>query len=334
MSLEQSATVVLAHWPGRASPWFDDLRRIAAFGSPLGSFSTITDYFDETGTGGKHAHYQPDEYRSPYLRQDVAAGRPDPISRWVRYFRRRAEWDAWQALGAVAEVRSVAGGLARRGGDAAPAETAARSRAARGRHRRLAPGRRRARRGIGQATCRPVAEGACRLRTPNRRPGEIGPAGLPDRQSLEFPATTVRCLKPTGCNPWASDASLVDVPAMGFAWVAESRAHAGTTPARKRLRQPTRAGSAWAARKTPPPLAEENVLRNEFCEVHFDPHTGAIRSISDYHSRDPRLAQQIALRLPHGGEREARRTIRSWPPTRLPSPPPGRCWERWPSAAG
>ena len=54
--------------------------------------------------------------------------------------------------------------------------------------------------------------------------------------------------------------------------------------------------------QAPPALAEENVLRNEFFEVHFDPHTGAIRTISDYHSRDPRLAQQIALRMPHGGE--------------------------------
>ena len=43
-------------------------------------------------------------------------------------------------------------------------------------------------------------------------------------------------------------------------------------------------------------------MRNEFCEIHFDPATGAIRSISDYQNRDPRLAQQIALRLPHGGQ--------------------------------
>ena len=82
--------MVLAHWPGRASPWYDDLRRIAAYGSVLGTFSTITAYFEQTGMAGQHAHYQPDEYRSPYLRQDVAAGRRDPISRWVRYFRRRA----------------------------------------------------------------------------------------------------------------------------------------------------------------------------------------------------------------------------------------------------
>ena len=30
LDLDQNAAVVLAHWPGRASPWLDDLRRIAA----------------------------------------------------------------------------------------------------------------------------------------------------------------------------------------------------------------------------------------------------------------------------------------------------------------
>ena len=42
MSLDRTATVVFAHWPGRASCWYDDLRRIAAYGSVLGKFSTMT----------------------------------------------------------------------------------------------------------------------------------------------------------------------------------------------------------------------------------------------------------------------------------------------------
>ena len=42
----------------------------------------------------------------------------------------------------------------------------------------------------------------------------------------------------------------------------------------------------------------ETVLRNEFFTIVIDPHSGAIRSISDYHSRGPRLAQQLALRRP------------------------------------
>jgi alpha-mannosidase len=59
-------------------------------------------------------------------------------------------------------------------------------------------------------------------------------------------------------------------------------------------------------RKAPPPAlpmaelvapAGGCVLRNEFFELAIDPHTGAIRSIFDFHSRAPRLAQQVAMRL-------------------------------------
>ncbi len=101
MNLDHTATVVLAHWPGRASPWYDDLRRIAAYGSILGAFATVTDYFDETEMAGQREDYGADEYRPPYLKQDVAAGRPDPISRWTRYFRRRAVVQATETLRAL-----------------------------------------------------------------------------------------------------------------------------------------------------------------------------------------------------------------------------------------
>jgi len=82
---------------------------------------------------------------------------------------------------------------------------------------------------------------------------------------------------------------------MGFAWIDSAAEPPPAVIERK----------GWFGLRKPlpqPPLAEENVLRNEFFEVHFDPHTGGIRTISDYQSRDPRLAQQIALRLPHGGD--------------------------------
>ena len=82
---------------------------------------------------------------------------------------------------------------------------------------------------------------------------------------------------------------------MGFSWIDRDTSSSSPVVERK----------AWFGRwrsNELPPLAEENLLRNEFCEVHFDPATGAIRSITDYQHRDPRLAQQIALRLPHGGE--------------------------------
>ncbi len=58
---------------------------------------------------GQRSHYQADQYRSPYLRQDAAAGRRDPISRWVRYFSRRATLEACEALQTLAIVCGMPG---------------------------------------------------------------------------------------------------------------------------------------------------------------------------------------------------------------------------------
>ncbi|HYW77943.1 MAG TPA: hypothetical protein VE890_00130, partial [Thermoguttaceae bacterium] len=40
MDLDHVATIVLAHWPGQSSPWYEDLRRIAKYSTVLGTFST------------------------------------------------------------------------------------------------------------------------------------------------------------------------------------------------------------------------------------------------------------------------------------------------------
>ena len=93
---------------------------------------------------------------------------------------------------------------------------------------------------------------------------------------------------------------VVDVPPMGFAWVGPgSGASLSSESAVARNR--------WLKSKSKPepPMAEGNVLRNDFFEVTIDPHSGAIRSISDYHSRGGRIAQQIALRMPGSDDLEA-----------------------------
>ena len=280
MNLDHTATVTFAHWPGRASRWYEDVRRIAAYGSVFGTFSTVGDYFEQTTLAGHQSHYQPDEYRSPYLRQDVAAGRCDPISRWVRYFRRRATLQAGQTLETLAIVCDVAG----RKGEERSAEELANA-----------------------------------IDASLSAEDDTDPA-LDDRlgKSLDRPllgfvraVASATASSKRGCliiNPWSfsQPAGLlrssflphswsVDVPAMGFAWIDSAVEPPPTVIERE----------GWFGPRKPqtlPPLAEENVLRNEFFEAHFDPQTGGIRTISDYHSRDPRLAQQIALRLPHGGD--------------------------------
>jgi alpha-mannosidase len=52
MDLDHVATVVLAHWPGQSSPWYDALRRVAEYSNVLGTFATIDDYFQQTSYSG------------------------------------------------------------------------------------------------------------------------------------------------------------------------------------------------------------------------------------------------------------------------------------------
>ncbi len=285
MNLDPSATVVFAHWSGRASPWYDDLRRIATYGSIFGTFSTIGDYFEHTANSGQRNTYGPDEYRPPYLRQDVAASRRDPISRWIRYFRRRASITALQTLNALSMMCSTAVATGERSGATNDnPETQASS-------------------DVDQLV---IAVEDSLSADDLRSALDVALAESLQESLVRFAKSVVgpspsqrsgRLL----VNPWnaSQQGSLqsVDVPAMGFAWVS-------TNPEPSPL--PTKRTGWFRSRepKEAPPLAEGNVLRNEFFEITFDPLTGAIRAVSDYRSRDPRLAQQIALREPRGSDPE------------------------------
>ena len=67
MEMDQPATVVFAHWPGRVCPWYEDLMRIASYSRVLGSFCTLDDYFQQAGQSGQKVKYNADQYRSPFL---------------------------------------------------------------------------------------------------------------------------------------------------------------------------------------------------------------------------------------------------------------------------
>ena len=285
MNLDQSSTVMFAHWPGRACRWYDDLRRIAAYGSVLGAFLTIDEYFEQTASTGQQNRYQPDQYRAPYLKQDVTAGRRDPISRWVRYFRRQ------RMLEALAAVRMLAAGG---NGDCGKGEGENDEWAAAVENSLIAEKQNSDELDdqLSQAIQRPLVGFAQSV---------VGHASSPQRGCLVVNPDSFS--RQIGMQPLP-----VNVPAMGFSWVGPGAAQSPSAVSKKdssdrgRLRPILKKMFGHRKPQPPPPLAEENVLRNEFFEVHFDPHTGAIRTISDYYSRDPRLAQQIALRLPSGGE--------------------------------
>ena len=258
MDADHVATICLAHWPGQASPWLDDLRRIARHTSALGKFVTLDQYFSDTAQPGQLDRFEADRYRSPYLKQAIIRKQPDPLSSTAREWQRETQTATVQALDTLATLvgGKLAAGNALRGvpstGDDDVVEAAA----------CLAQVLSSSKSVTGTLVLNPASF--------VRRVG-IENTGLGGAPSIERPV-------------YAADEhggqihTVVDVPAMGFVHL--------TT------------GKSAARDKNSLLLVEDNVLRNEFFEAVINPATGTLGALHEYKSRGNRLSQQLALRSP------------------------------------
>lgn len=319
LDLDHVATLVLAHWAGHASPWYDDLQRIAAYCPALGRFEALTDYFRETELSGQLTQYTADQYRAPYLRQEVERGRPDPLSRYVRYYRRLAGLEAQQTLSTFQAVltRGEPMGLDY---DVAAAEID-------GLLRSDTEGPSDLDRRLDQARASAVGRLAPLLlgqASPPAEPVAAPPAAPPLGGSLvlnplSFTRPVVVPNPESGAPRPALSARFDDVPGLGFQWIAPPAAAPAppaepTEPVEEKPEPPPRKSwlpwrkaaaatkapvkTAAKAASKPRPLAEGNMLRNEFFEVQMSPTSGGVAMLSDYASRGSRLGQQLALRTP------------------------------------
>lgn len=257
MDLDHASTAVFAHWPGQASPFYEDLQRMARYGAVLGRFESMAGYFESTQNTGQSLRYEADKYRSPYLRQDVAAERPDPISRWVRQHRRRAMIESIEALSTMSDLVT---GRASASPAAGPDENL---------DAQLPP----AAASFCQAVGAKAGEEGILLANTGSSPRQVyldvsSFASLPDEA-----APVVRAAESGGKKQVA-----VEVPAMGFAWVGPG------------------SGQKKKAKKPEAPLVDENFLRNQYFQVRFNTTTGAIQSIQNYAMRGNRMALQLAMR--------------------------------------
>jgi alpha-mannosidase len=258
MDVDHSPTMILAHWPGQAASWLDDLARIASHTAALGHFVNLGEHM-AGASAGQAVRHPVDEYRSPYLRQAVAADRVDPLSRHVRHEQRRATLAAWRA---AATMLAAAGGnpqslpsaeLLQQVDDCLEAADLAAAES--GLDQRLADG----------------------LQESTRRLAEQ----LAGRQPGSSPTRTMEI------NPCLSTRR--GVPGMGYACGGSAPEPAAPSPLSR--------FAFWQRRRKPPrPLAEANVLRNEFLEVTLSPQTGAIQSVLDFPPQGNRLGQQLAVR--------------------------------------
>lgn len=287
MDSDHVATMCVAHWPSSHSVWFDDLRRVARHCPALGRFVTVEEYFEKTSASGQLDRFEASQYRSPYLKQAVIRQQPDPISSVQRYWRRRAEWDAARALRTLGDlVTGSPSSSPGASGDVSEAlETLAVDidRAAELEPNTVEPAE------LDERLAAECHASAARLAGVVPRGKEVPQAG----QLVFNPQSVVRRIgveltglaqapiveKPIYAAEQVDGRTqvVVDVPPMGFVWVAPG----GATP---------------RAKKSSPPLAEENVLRTEFFELLVNPVTGALQSIHEYEVRGNRLSQQLCFR--------------------------------------
>ncbi|HWB09414.1 MAG TPA: hypothetical protein VG826_09330 [Pirellulales bacterium] len=272
MDRDHVATLVFAHWPGQTSPFFQDLRRMAAYAPALGKFVTLDVFFQNTDRPGELTKFRADQYRAPYLRQAIIREEPNPLSRVTDRHIRRARRESAQAMAALADMLA--------GKPAAPRIELA---------------------DVASELPQTVVEEAAAALAEKLGATPLGSAGAvepPPAQghlvlnALPFARREVLSL-PGGNRVPASGGAVVaaqsdgdtthvaiDVPPMGFAWIP---AGVALPPAEKR-----RSKSA----------DKELAINNEHVQIVVSRETGGIRSVYDASQRGNLLSQQLAFRLP------------------------------------
>lgn len=313
MEEDHVATVIFARWPEVKAPWFEDFRRIHHYAPVLGRFVTFEDFFDNTDDPGRMSSYDAGEYLSPYLIQSVALQEADPLSRYSRHLKRRHQFDAacfCRALSRLLRSEAVAES------DVAEIESRLESTGPDGHH------------GDDEDVPTTPPDEPATIEQMDafttesvRRLSEIVMAGAGDRPGylLINPLAHSRCV-PVDLPELASAPDVsgavkgaqfddarrtvtVELPPCGFAWIGGSKAD-GPRPVGPRP-------------DASPPLAEENLLRNEFFEVWINEETGGIGRVKGYGRSPNRLSQQIARRFPEEriwitGEGEDAERLRSF----------------------
>jgi len=282
MDHDHVASVMFAHWPGGASPWYEDLRRITAYVPVLGRFLTLDDYLRQTDSASRLTKFKSDQYRAPYLKQAVADGHPDPISRLMRHATRRAAVDAATTLETIACL--LRGTIA-----TAPAVSAAEL------CRTLETSFADDRNAGAVAAATKIDEELASLvpRSAEQFAAAVAPAASTGATTqsgylVANPSSWPRrILVDTGADSSADDHVIVEVAPLGFAWVDAER-----EPAVNATK------GFWKRRPTVEPIAAENVLRNEQLRVTVDSTTGGIRALWGSSYRGNRLSQQLVCRLP------------------------------------
>jgi hypothetical protein len=286
------ATLAFLHAGGAADPWYQDFLELGRFGTVFGRWTTFSRYFNETLASEYSGAPSADEFHHDYLSERVEEGEtgrapeaaaaaltPWPVSGFARHQRLRRRVDTCWTLTALQR------GLAGMGDPLRLESSLARLEDAMEEAGPSRPPDDGAALELAEVERQVVGALADRLlaRATGQQPGYLvlNPCSFIRRVALELDGAGGPL--PLGGPVKASqydDGKLrvvVEVPALGFAWLARS-GPPGAPPPAARMR-----------------LADDRCVRNEFFEAEVDPATGGLRSIRDRRTAQPRLGQRLVF---------------------------------------
>jgi hypothetical protein len=288
---DQAATLALLHRDKPACPWYADWLELSRLAPVLGRWTTLSNYFNDATPGDYASAAEADEFHGDYLvercpkekleydapeaAEQPGLGGDEPISAFARHLRARRRLDTTWTLAAL--QHSLGGTL--------PEIEGTESRAYLDRlEDRLESQTGLPEKELAEAQARMAECLAQRLtaRGQTNNPGflVLNPCSFKRRVALELEG--VRSLPPLAgplkaCQLDGETARVVvEVPALGFAWIPR-QGPPGSSPTR-RMR-----------------LGDERIVRNEFFEAEVDPQTGGLRAFRDQRTRVSRLGQQLVF---------------------------------------
>lgn len=302
MNQDQGAGLIIARWPDVRSPFFADLLRGVKYSPVIGRFVTFREFFERTDTPMRHSRYEAGEYLAPFLTRSVAAREADPISRYATHFDRRQRFDSalWlRSIAAVLRGRRLhevdCSNTESLVDEAGPDIVGNVSNVPASEVTNVANGN------VGnvpheKALVDLVAAGQRELAqtilhgTTDKTPGVllVNPLSFTRRVPINWPSGIAL---PAHGGPvkgvFENEAGRqvhVEIPGCGFIWLPATSGG--------------RAAKAASDENLKTPLVSDNVLRNEFFEVHISPDTGGIQRLKEYGRKPNRLSQQLAFRFP------------------------------------
>ncbi len=282
MKNDHVATVPLLHWARPVAPWYHDLRRSASYSPVLGRFFTLGDYFENTDRPYESLRPEPDSYQTPFLAQAVLARETAPVSGIAQVHALRGAVESARAMHSLARaLLRVSGSDA--GMPSSPALEALE------REMELEPSSDTAAKirdaAVSAGTLLARALAASQAETmPEPVAGwlVINPLATGRKASVILPdapaALAVRAPVLAAQLVEEGVAVVVDLPPLGFAWIArtEETADSGAADDRKAH-------------------AREGRLGNDALHIELDERTGGIRGVFGPGEQSARLGQQLVI---------------------------------------